>query len=104
LKSVGVKMDAPARPTSVKPLEGKTLVVTGTLKNYTREQIEELITRLGGRAAASVSKNTDFVLAGEKAGSKLDKARQLGVPVITEEEFEKMLGLQNIDRKMFPGY
>jgi len=93
LKSVGVKMDAPAQPTSVRPLEGKTLVVTGTLKNYTREQIEELITRLGGRAAASVSKNTDFVLAGEKAGSKLDKARQLGVPVITEEEFEKMLGL-----------
>jgi DNA ligase (NAD+) len=65
--------------------------VTGTLKKFTRDQIEELITRHGGHAASSVSKNTDYVVAGEKAGSKLDKARQLGVRVITEEEFEKLV-------------
>jgi DNA ligase (NAD+) len=73
-------------------LAGKTLVVTGTLKNYGRAEIEELIKTLGGKPAGSVSKKTDYVIAGEEAGSKLDKARQLGVPVLTEAEFEKMIG------------
>jgi DNA ligase (NAD+) len=91
LESLGVKMKSDAAPRGPHPLEGKTLVVTGTLKNYTREQIEELITKNGGHPASSVSKNTDYVVAGEKAGSKLDKARKLGVPVITEEEFKKLL-------------
>ncbi len=72
-------------------LEGQTLVVTGTLSKYSRDEIEELITRHGGRAAASVSKNTDYLLAGEKAGSKLEKAEQLGVKVISEDEFERLL-------------
>jgi DNA ligase (NAD+) len=72
------------------PLAGKTIVVTGTLKNYSREAIEAKITQLGGRAASSVSKKTDFVLAGEEAGSKLDKAAKLGVKVVSEEEFEAM--------------
>ena len=67
------------------------IVVTGTLKKYGRDEIESLIARHGGRAASSVSKNTDYLVAGEKAGSKLDKAQQLGVPVITEEEFEEMI-------------
>lgn len=58
---------------------------------YTRDQIHELIQRHGGRAAASVSKNTDFVVAGENAGSKLEKARQLGVPILGEDEFEQLL-------------
>src|SRR5262249_37886367 len=70
-------------------LSGKTFVVTGTLKHYQREDIEGLIRQLGGKAASSVSKKTDYVIAGEKAGSKLDKAKELGVPVIGEEEFEK---------------
>jgi DNA ligase (NAD+) len=72
-------------------LAGKTVVVTGTLKNYERGEIEELIKRLGGKPAGSVSKKTDFVVAGEKAGSKLDKAKELGVPVLTEAEFEKLV-------------
>jgi DNA ligase (NAD+) len=92
LAALGVKMtaDKAVGGKSAK-LEGKTLVVTGTLKKYGREEIESLIARHGGRAASSVSKNTDYLVAGEKAGSKLEKAKQLGVPVITEEEFEVML-------------
>jgi DNA ligase (NAD+) len=73
-------------------LSGKTIVVTGTLKNYSREQIQEAITKHGGRASGSVSKKTDFVLAGEEAGTKLEKAKQLGVRVITEQEFDRMIG------------
>jgi DNA ligase (NAD+) len=73
------------------PLAGKTIVVTGTLKRFKREEIEAAIAKYGGRAAGSVSKKTDFVLAGEDAGSKLDKAKQLGVPVISEDEFQRMI-------------
>lgn len=72
-------------------LAGKTIVATGSLENYSRDEIKETIAHHGGRAASSVSSKTDFVLAGEKAGSKLDKAKQLGVPVLSEEEFEKLL-------------
>ena len=73
------------------PLAGKTIVVTGTLKNYSRQSIEETIQKNGGRAAGSVSKKTDFVVAGDEAGSKLDKAKQLGVKVISEQEFDKLI-------------
>ena len=92
LKSLGVNLKsiAPARGQR-RALEGKTLVVTGTLKKYTRDQIEELITQNGGHAASSVSKKTDYVVAGENAGSKLEKAHSLKVNVITENDFEKML-------------
>jgi DNA ligase (NAD+) len=65
--------------------------VTGTLVKYKREEIEALIARLGGKAASSVSKATDFVIAGEKAGSKLDKAQKLGVPVLSEEQFDQLI-------------
>ncbi len=65
--------------------------MTGTLKKYTRDEIAELITRHGGHAASSVSKNIDYLVAGEKAGSKLAKAEQLGVKVITEGEFERLV-------------
>jgi DNA ligase (NAD+) len=70
---------------------GLSIVVTGTLANYTREQIEELIISNGGKAASSVSKNTAFVVAGANAGSKLTKADSLNVPVITEDEFAEKL-------------
>ena len=72
--------------------EGKTVVVTGTLQNYTRTSIKEKLEHLGAKVSGSVSKKTDYVLAGEEAGSKLTKAIDLGVRVISEEEFEKMIG------------
>ena len=81
---------APPRRRRAK-LEGKTLVVTGTLTKYTRDEIEELIAQHGGHAASSVSKKTDYLVAGEKAGSKLEKAKELGVKVLSEEEFEKLI-------------
>lgn len=71
--------------------EGKTFVVTGTLSKYTRGEITKLIERYGGKAGSSVSKKTAYVVAGEQAGSKLLKARELQIPVLTEEEFEALL-------------
>ncbi len=73
------------------PLVGKTVVVTGTLSRYTRQEIKALIERLGGRAADSVSKKTDFVVAGENAGSKLTKAEQLGLKVLSEDGFAELI-------------
>ncbi len=72
-------------------LAGKTIVVTGTLPTLSREDAEKLISQHGGKPSGSVSKKTAFVLAGEKAGSKLDKAQTLGIPVITEADFLQML-------------
>ena len=71
---------------------GKTFVLTGTLPSYTREEAGRLIEENGGKVVASVSKNTSYVLAGEDAGSKLAKARALGIPVIAEAEFKKLIG------------
>ncbi|MBX3414415.1 MAG: NAD-dependent DNA ligase LigA [Pirellulales bacterium] len=88
---VSLRSTQTAAQTATGPLAGKTFVVTGTLTKYGREEIEELITSLGGRAASSVSKKTDYVVAGEKAGSKLDKAKKLGVPILTEAEFEQLI-------------
>lgn len=77
------------------PLAGRTVVVTGTLSSMGRREAEALIERLGGRAAGSVSKKTDYVLAGESAGSKLDRARALGIPVLDEAAFYKLIGEEN---------
>jgi len=85
---VGEKKTAPAEG----PLLGKTVVVTGTLTSWGRKEMEELIERLGGKSSGSVSKKTSFVLAGEAAGSKLDKARELGVPVLSEDDFLREFG------------
>jgi DNA ligase (NAD+) len=76
------------------PLGGKTAVVTGTLKNYSREEAEEALRDLGAKVSSSVSLKTSFVLAGENAGSKLDKARELGIEVINEEDLLKLLELK----------
>ena len=95
LRDAGVKMTEDVKPKATSgPLAGKTIVVTGTLQNYSRKQIEDLIAQYGGKAASSVSKKTDYVIAGDDPGSKLDKARQLGIKVLTEDEFEKLIGLR----------
>jgi DNA polymerase-3 subunit epsilon len=78
-----------AEPTG--PLAGKTLVVTGTLEKYKREEIEALIEQLGGKAGSGVSKKTDYLVAGAEAGSKLAKAEKLGVKVLTEAEFDELI-------------
>ncbi len=70
---------------------GQTFVLTGALVKYTREEASRLIQKHGGAVSSSVSKKTSWVLAGEDAGSKLRKAQGLGVPVISEEDFERML-------------
>lgn len=74
------------------PFSGKVVVLTGTLENYTRNQAADLIRRQGGRVTGSVSKNTDYVICGADPGSKRDKAEKLGVPILTETDFAKMLG------------
>ena len=90
LLAAGVKPEQPRTIRSEK-LAGKTIVVTGTLKNFSRQQAEQAIRQAGGKASSSVSKKTDFVLAGENPGSKLDKARELGVEVIDEKRFMQMI-------------
>ena len=70
---------------------GKTFVLTGTLENYTRDQASEIIEKFGGKVSGSVSKKTSYVLAGEEAGSKLTKAQDLGVQIITEQQFNEMI-------------
>ncbi len=72
-------------------LDGKSLVVTGTLSKYTRDEIKKLIEMHGGKASSSVSRKTDYLVAGEKAGSKKKKAEELGVKILTEQEFEALI-------------
>jgi DNA ligase (NAD+) len=74
------------------PLKDQTVVVTGSLQKFDRNEIEELIVKLGGKASGSVSKKTSFVVAGESAGSKFDKAKELGIEVLSEAEFLKKIG------------
>jgi DNA ligase (NAD+) len=73
-------------------LAGKTFVLTGTLARHTRDEAKKMIEDAGGRVSGSVSKKTDFVVAGADAGSKLDKAKQLGIEVIGEDEMERLAG------------
>lgn len=91
LQELGVHWDETAVERPVQPLLGKTVVITGTLREYNREQLQARLEALGARVAGSVSKNTTFVIAGEAAGSKLDRARQLGVRVLAEDEVLQLL-------------
>jgi len=92
LLAAGVKPENPKRVRRTGQLAGKTIVVTGTLENFSRQQIEQAIRQAGGKSSSSVSKKTDFVLAGKEPGSKLDKALKLGVTVIDEKQFLQMIG------------
>jgi len=94
LRQAGVKLTADAAPAAGAQLAGKTFVLTGTLSRFTRREAAELIEARGGKVAGSVSKNTDFVVAGEAAGSKLDKARRLNIPVLDEAAFLELLQLK----------
>ncbi|MCO6449679.1 MAG: NAD-dependent DNA ligase LigA [Caldilineales bacterium] len=94
LAEAGLQMALPEQaPASERPLDGKTFVITGTLPTWSREQATEVIKQAGGKVTGSVSGNTDYLLAGEKAGSKLDKAAKLGVATLSEEDLRAMLHL-----------
>ncbi|MBR1496308.1 MAG: NAD-dependent DNA ligase LigA [Oscillospiraceae bacterium] len=90
LREAGVSFDSREEIADTR-FAGKTFVLTGTLARHTRDEAKALIERFGGKASGSVSKKTDYVVAGEAAGSKLTKAQSLGIPVLSEEEFEAML-------------
>ncbi len=92
LRECGLTMtEGDTHDAGVRPLEGKTFVVTGSLQRYSRDEIQDRIKKFGGRPSGSVSKKTDYVVAGENAGSKLEKAQSLGVPVLSEDDFEKLV-------------
>lgn len=92
LRSLRLKEGEPARPAKDGPFAGKIVVLTGTLSAMTRDDAKDRIESGGGKVTGSVSKKTDFVVAGEEAGSKLDRARELGVKVLDEKQFLKLLG------------
>lgn len=91
LKKSGVNTQAIEDENVDNRFEGKTFVLTGTLEKYTREEASNIIEKFGGKTSSSVSKKTAFVLAGEEAGSKLTKAKNLGVTIISEDEFAEMI-------------
>ena len=91
LKAAGVNMREIEDENTDNRFLGKTFVLTGTLENFTRDEASEIIEKLGGKTSGSVSKKTSYVLAGEDAGSKLAKAQSLGIPVITEAQFDEMI-------------
>jgi DNA ligase (NAD+) len=93
LQKAGVNPQAEAVIQQDGPLTGKTFVITGTLSRWSRKEAEELVEKAGGRAAGTVSKKTDYVLAGENAGSKLSKAEKLGVEVLDETTFAQLVGV-----------
>ena len=92
LRELGVNMEAQRQESQGTSLLGSTFVLTGTLPTMSRKEATQLIESHGGKVTSSVSKKTSYVLAGEEAGSKLEKARQLEIPVLTEEELLRMLG------------
>lgn len=92
LKQSGVNTKNLEEESEDKRFEGKIFVLTGSLEKYTRQEASDIIEKLGGKTSSTVSKKTNYVLAGEEAGSKLTKAQNLGIEIITEEQFQQMLG------------
>ncbi len=93
LEQANVNMKLKEETNNDNRFEGKTFVLTGSLENYTREEASNIIESFGGKTSSSVSKKTDYVLAGEEAGSKLTKAESLGIKIITEQEFQELIKL-----------
>ena len=91
LRAAGVNFESREQGED-KRFKGMTFVLTGALEIFTRDEASEIIEHFGGKASSSVSKKTTYVVAGENAGSKLKKANELGIPVLTEEEFKSMIG------------
>jgi DNA ligase (NAD+) len=89
--SYGIQLQSPERISSGSPFQDKTVVITGTLEHYTRDEAAEEIRKRGGKVSSSVSKKTDYLLLGEDPGSKYDKAKKLGVPILSEKEFTDLL-------------
>jgi DNA ligase (NAD+) len=87
MRDAGLTLHNPFDQAGEQPLAGLTFVFTGTLERWTRDEVEQFVEQLGGRATSSVSGETDYVVAGPGAGSKLDAARARDVPVMSEEEF-----------------
>jgi DNA ligase (NAD+) len=88
----GVELSSPSKKKrSGHPFDGKVFVLTGTLEHYSRDEATKLIKERGGKVSSSVSQNTDYVLAGDDPGSKYDKAKQLKVPILSEQQFRNML-------------
>jgi DNA ligase (NAD+) len=100
LQAIGLQLIAPATPSKgPQPLAGKTFVITGTLPTLKRDQAKELIEQAGGKVTGSVSKKTDYLLAGAEAGSKLDKAQALGIQVLEEEQLLTLLSNPELEEK-----
>ncbi len=91
LKKLGIKMEYEEEEGKLK---GKVFVFTGSLKDFSREEAKEIVEKLGGIVSNSVSKNVDYVVVGEKPGSKYEKAKELGLKIINEEEFKKLVGIE----------
>lgn len=97
LRAAGLDLTAHEQEAAGTRLAGQTFVLTGTLEHYTRDEARRRIEALGGKVTGSVSKKTSYVVAGEEAGSKLDKAQALGVPVLDEAAFEQLLGISETE-------
>ena len=92
LKEAGISFQQNKTVAISSSLEGKTFVLTGTLPSYTRNEVKALIDKHGGSTSSSVSKNTDFLLTGDSAGSKLEKAKKLNINILSEDDFKSMIG------------
>jgi len=91
LKQAGIRLEKEKTPENEKFLDGKKFVFTGSLNNYTRSEVKDLVEKAGGRAVSSVSSKTDYLVIGDNPGSKYDKAQQLGVEILSEAEFKEMI-------------
>jgi DNA ligase (NAD+) len=91
IKFSGVEVVFPKLQNADQSLQGRTFVLTGEMKSFTRDEAKDIIRKKGGDVSSSVSRKTDYVVAGENPGSKYDKAKELGVKIISEEEFKRLI-------------